>query len=87
MQDQELTLLSEGQIWGNDSEAQLDVMKKYGIKAALTDLAILTGAYVNDSVTIDEDKSLSGRSGWFWTRSDDKDGDVRVVYDNGGKNN
>lgn len=85
MQDQELTLLSEGQIWGNDSEAQLDVMKKYGIKAALTDLAILTGAYVNDSVTIDEDKSLSGRSGWFWTRSDDKDGDVRVVDDDGGK--
>ena len=38
----ELTLLSEGQIWGNDKERQLDVIRKYGIKAAITDLCILT---------------------------------------------
>ena len=29
MNNQGLTLLSEGQIWGNDNESQLKVMRKY----------------------------------------------------------
>lgn len=32
---QDLTLLSEGQIWGNSSEPQLKVIKKYGTKVYL----------------------------------------------------
>ena len=28
MNNQKLTLLSEGQIWGNDNEPQLEVLKK-----------------------------------------------------------
>ena len=43
MNSQDLTLLSEGQIWGNDSESQLEVIRKYGTKAAITDLCVLTG--------------------------------------------
>ena len=74
----ELTLLSEGQIWGNDKERQLDVIRKYGIKAAITDLCILTGGYLCED-TIDEDRSLTGRTSCFWTRSDDGDNDVREV--------
>ena len=74
----ELTLLSEGQIWGNNSESQLEVISKYGTKAAITDLCILTGSYLRKD-TIDEDRSLTGRTSWFWTRSDDGDNDVRVV--------
>lgn len=38
MNNQDLTLLSEGQIWGNEKESQLEVMRKYGTKAAITDL-------------------------------------------------
>ena len=37
MADQDLTLLSEGQIRGNSSKTQLEVMRKYGTKAAITD--------------------------------------------------
>ena len=46
MNNQDLTLLSEGQIWGNDKESQLEVMRKYGTKAAISDLCVLTGSYL-----------------------------------------
>ena len=60
----ELTLLSEGQIWGNNSEPQLEVISKYGTTAAITDLCILTGGYLyeNTKYNIDEDRSLTGTS-------------------------
>ncbi len=79
--NQDLTLLSEGQIWGNGNEAQLEVIRKYGTKAAITDLCVLTGSYLCEDTdyNIDEDSSLKGRTSWFWTRSDDNDNDVRAV--------
>ena len=60
----ELTLLSEGQIWGNNSEPQLEVISKYGTKAAITDLCVLIGSYLceNTKYNIDEDRSLTGRT-------------------------
>ena len=81
----ELTLLSEGQIWGNNKEIQLDVIRKYGTKAAITDLCALTGSYLCEDTdyNIDEDRSLTGRTGWFWTRSADDYKDVRAVQRNG----
>ena len=89
MNNQDLTLLSDGQIWGNDKESQLEVMRKYGTKAAITDLCVLTGSYLCEDTdyNIDEDSSLKGRTSWFWTRSDDNANDVRAVdrsgYSNG----
>ena len=63
MNNQELTLLSDGQIWGNDKEPQLEVIRKYGTRAAVTDLCVLTGSdFCN-----------------FWTRSDNGNGEVRIV--------
>ena len=81
MNNQDLTLLSEGQIWGNNKESQLEVIRKYGTKAAITDLCVLTGSYLCEDTdyNIDEDSSLKGRTSWFWTRSDDNDNDVRAV--------
>ena len=81
MNNQDLTLLSEGQLWGNDKESQLEVIRKYGTKAAITDLCVLTGSYLCEDTdyNIDEDSSLKGRTSWFWTRSDDNDNDVREV--------
>ena len=89
MNSQDLTLLSEGQIWGNSSESQLEVIRKYGTKAAITDLCVLTGSYLCEDTdyNIDEDKSLTGRTSWFWTRSDDGDNDVRAVSKYGDRNN
>lgn len=83
-----LTLLSEGQIWGNDTEPQLEVMRKYGTKAAITDLCVLTGCYLCEDTdyNIDEDSSLKGGTSWFWTRSDDSENDVRAVHNTGVRN-
>ena len=85
MNNQDLTLLSEGQIWGNYKESQLEVIRKYGTKAAITDLCVLTGSYLCDDTdyNIDEDSSLKGRTSWFWTRSDDNANDVRAVAEDG----
>lgn len=85
MNSQDLTLLSGGQIWGNSNESQLEVIRKYGTKAAITDLCVLTGSYLCEDTdyNIDEDRSLTGRTSWFWTRSDDGDNDVRAVHENG----
>ena len=85
MNSQDLTLLSEGQIWGNSNESQLEVIRKYGTKAAITDLCVLTGSYLCEDTdyNIDEDRSLTGRTSWFWTRSDDGDNDVRAVSEDG----
>ena len=81
MNNYELTLLSKEQIWGSNKEQQLEVLKKYGTQAAITDLCILTGNYLfeDTDLNIDEDKSLTGRTSWFWTKSDDDANDVCVV--------
>ena len=85
MNSQDLTLLSEGQILGKRDEFQLEVIRKYGTKAAITDLCVLTGSYLckDTYYNIDEDKSLTGRTSWFWTRSDDGYGKVCMVHRNG----
>ncbi len=82
---QELTLLSEEEVWGVNGEKQLDVLKKYGTISAITDLVILTGGYCEDTCTymIPDDDILKGRTGWCYTRSSDGDGDVRGVDEDG----
>ena len=71
----DFTFLTEEQCFGND---KLDILKKRGTQAAITDFSILLGAYVFD-YHIDNDSSLEGRTGWYWTKSDDGDNDARVV--------
>ena len=75
------TFLTGEQCFGND---KLDILKKRGTQAAITDFSILLGAYVSD-YHIDNDSSLEGRTGWYWTKSDDGDNDVRVVDDFGNR--
>ena len=70
------TLLTEDQIWGNRA---LDVMKKYGTRTALTDLAIVLGGLMGRSTTTSEGE----RSGYFWSASATHDGYVRAVSDDG----
>ena len=83
--DKELTLLSEEEVWGVNGGRQLDVLRQYGTKSAITDLVVLTGGYCEDSCTYmaPDDDTLKGRTGWVYTRSSDGDGDVRVVNDAG----
>ena len=66
----------------------LEVIKKRGVKAAITDFSILLGGWVDrDSnyLHIDSDDSLAGRTGYYWTRSDDGDNDVRAVTGSGNR--
>ena len=74
------TFLTEEQYFGSD---KLDILEKRGTKAAITDFSILLGTYVSDSNHIDNDSSLEGRTGYYWTKSDDGDNDARVVFDAG----
>ena len=71
----DFTFLTEEQYFGDD---KLDILEKRGTKAAITDFSILLGAYVSD-YHVDNDSSLEGRTGYYWTKSDDGDNDARVV--------
>jgi len=80
LNDIEFTFLTEEQIFGDD---QLDILKKYGTKCAITDFSILLGGYVSDHYT-SEGNSRKDRTGWWWTKSSDGDNDARVAYELGG---
>ena len=83
--EKQLTLLTEGQVWGNDRENQLEVLRKYGTRSAISDLVILTGGYCEDTCKymVPDDDSLKGRTGWAYTQSSDGYGDVRGVNNTG----
>ena len=72
----DFTFLTEEQYFGND---KLEILEKRGKKAAITDFSILLGAYVSDNNHIENDNSLEGRTGYYWTKSDDGYNDARVV--------
>ena len=73
------TFLTQEQCFGSD---KLDILKKRGTKAAITDFSVLLGGWVS-SEHVENDSSLEGRTGYYWTKSDDGDNDARVVDDYG----
>ena len=73
------TFLTEEQCFGRD---KLDILEKRGTQAAITDFSILLGAYVFD-YHVENDSSLEGRTGYYWTRSDDGDYDALAVGGDG----
>lgn len=67
-------------------DEMLEVIKKRGVKAAITDFSILLGGWVDEDsnyLHIDSDDSLAGRTGCYWTRSDDGNNDARAVNESG----
>jgi len=72
--------LKEEQVFGDN---QIDILKKYGTKAAITDFSILLGGCVDDNYHTNEGDTDRDRTGWWWTRTKDGDGYVRVVYIDG----
>jgi len=78
----EFTLLSDEQTFGSQ---QIDVIKKMGGKCAISDFAILLGAYVSSDYHVDGDNSMRGRTGWWYLSSSDGDGDVRDVRRDGAR--
>ena len=65
----DFTFLTEEQIFGNDKQEQLEIFKKRGTIAPISDFAILCGGYVNDDFHYNNNKSLENRSGWYWTKT------------------
>ena len=57
---------------------KLDIFKKRGTKAAITDFAIALGGLVSSWCHVDSDTSLKGRTGCYWTKSGDGCNVVRV---------
>lgn len=87
--DGQLTLLTEGQVWGNEFENQLGVLKKYGPTSELSDLAILMGGFggITSMIRVPDDKTLKGRVGFDLTQSTDSYGRVVCVNCDGSKGN
>lgn len=68
------TFLTQEQFFEGD---KLDILKKRGTKAAITDFSILLGGWVS-YYHVDNDNSLEGRTGWYWTKSDNEDNDAHA---------
>ncbi len=71
----EFTFLDEEQIFGY---TQLDILKKYGTKCAITDFSILLGGYVASGYYTSEGNSRKDRTGWWWTKSRYYNNDYQV---------
>ena len=67
-------------------DEKLDILKKRGVKAAITDFSILLGGMFSNSDHIESDSYLEGRTGVYWTKSDDGDNDARAVDYSGTSN-
>ena len=73
----DITFLTEQQIWGDKA---LQVMKDYGTKTGMSDLAIVLGGLMGRGAKT-SDNQLAGL---VWSASSDGDGYVRTVEDDGG---
>ena len=75
-----LTFLTQEQCFEGE---KLDVLQKRGTMAAITDFSILLGGYVSDYNNVYADRSLEGRTGYYWTKTDDGDNDALAVGSDG----
>ena len=76
----EITFLIKEQCFGDN---KLNILEKRETKAAISDFSILLGGAVDNNQHVKGDGSLEGRTGYYWTKSDDGDGDARMVRANG----
>ena len=78
------TFLTQEQCF--EEKEKLEVIKKRGTKAVITDFSILLGGWASRKTAychIDDDDSLEGRTGYYWTKSDDGDNYVYAVNNTG----
>lgn len=77
----DVTFLEEEQIF----DGKLKIFENIGTTAAITDFSILLGGFVNNSLAINNSGNLGDRTGYWWTKTDDKDNDARIVTFSGAK--
>jgi MoxR-like ATPases len=78
MNDVSLTFFEEKFLTKSDNFSD-----DFELKAAMTDFAVLCGGYVSKSYFINDGTELKDRTGYYWTRTDDGDNDVRAVHTTG----
>lgn len=71
------TFLTEEQV------NNLNILKSYGTKCAITDFSILLGGFVSSNYYTSEGEERKNRTGWWWTKTCDGDNDARVVNESG----
>ena len=76
------TFLTEEQIFDDN---KLEIFNKRGTRAPITDFAILLGGYYSSDFYYKNEESLENRAGYYWTKTDDKDNDARVVNESGNR--
>ena len=74
-----LTFLTEEQVFGNN---QLDILRRYGTKCAITDFSILLGGHVTSKYYTSEGNTRKNRTGWWWTRTP-YNNNVRAINNDG----
>lgn len=72
----EITLPTIEELYGDN---KLSVIEKMGVKAPLSDFAIVTGAIINDFYVNNKDFSFDNRAGHYLTKSLDECGDVLIA--------
>ncbi len=74
------TFLTAEQCDGSD---KLDIFKKRGNRAAITDFAILLGGDVSENDYINSENPLESRAGYYWTKTEYKtkyiSGNIQIV--------
>ena len=76
MNTKEITFLTDSEIFGDN---QLEIIKRNGTKAAVTDYAILLGGYVSNEYYASGGNNLKERTGYWWSASPTATDYVRVV--------
>ena len=76
----DFTFLTKEQLFGDD---QLDIIRIYGKKCAITDFYILLGGAVSSHYNTMEGNTGKVRTGWWWTKSTYGDNDAFVIIENG----
>lgn len=74
------TFLTEDQCFGAE---ELDVFKKRGTKAAITDFSVLLGGFGSEDDYVDNDSSLEGRTGQYWTKTACRNNAASMVINDG----
>ena len=64
----EFTFLTIDQIFNTNNAQQLEVFRKRGAEACITDFAIVLGGYVCNADMTDR-AGLKDRAGYWWTKS------------------
>lgn len=78
----DFTILEINQIFDNNKvdNKRLEIFKKYGVTASITDFAILLGGCVDAHYKTDG-KRLENRNGWYWSKTLVSDNPSVVSYD------